>query len=59
MSFKGFIGSFSVGWSIITVVNLLTHTAEPHWMYYADAAFLIIATYAVVKVLTKSQEPPS
>jgi hypothetical protein len=50
--FKRAVGGFSIGWSSLTVFNLLSHRAEPAGMYYADAVFFIIAVVTIVWLAT-------
>jgi|HubBroStandDraft_1064217.scaffolds.fasta_scaffold724407_2 hypothetical protein len=58
-SFGRFIGGFSIGWSIVTVLNILTHTKEPIWMHYADGVFLVIAAVAIITLINKKVDPPT
>jgi hypothetical protein len=51
------IGGFAIGWSLVTVVNILTHQKEPGWMLYADGFFLVIAAYFVIRLIVESKPP--
>jgi len=51
------IGGFCIGWSIITVIDVLKHAHQPSWMWSLDVVFFVVAVYSVIQLLKPT--PPS
>jgi len=50
------VGGFCIGWSIITVIDVLKHTHQSNLMWSLDIVFFGVAVYSIIQLLkTKSQ----